>query len=356
VGLSFLFLHRELLVEKEKCTPQNIEFIFHDGEGPNAGGIFSKELGINTIPIYLDNWREIEPADDSWQWDTIFPDNTHEYGHCIARIGLLHMLAWNPSYIPYWVNTSDLDTELKNEYGEFVQYSLQQIKQRNIGVDLYLVELEANYAGHEIKNMSLTNDWIIQWIKWETALIKSIDQGAIIVIPLTPTEFRPDETLDNTNDTGKILLGDFVERMIQENVQFDAFGFNIASGLYDKVDEWRTVENVLKNWAAIDKEIFVWAMGYPADNSSIHSFNYPRDGGYSEEWQKEQYVNSLELFLNNTKVIGVSIDLYDYQEPGETNLIPWGLIGGERTQPETLDKRQSFDAVKQSWNAYCRFH
>jgi hypothetical protein len=122
------------------------------------------------------------------------------------------------------------------------------------------------------------------------------------------------------------------------------------------VDEWETVRNTLENWSTIDKEIFVWAMGYPADNSSIHSFNYPRERGYSEEWQKEQYVSSLDLFLNNTKVIGVSIDLYDFQESGVTNRIPWGLIGGERTQLGSLYKRESFDAVKQLWETFCQSH
>ncbi|MCX6751097.1 MAG: hypothetical protein NTZ83_06575, partial [Candidatus Pacearchaeota archaeon] len=78
--------------------------------------------------------------------------------------------------------------------------------------------------------------------------------------------------------------------------------------------------------------------------------NYPRKEGYSEEWQKEQYVNSLRILLENPKVIGVSIDLYDYQEADLGTPIHWGLIGGGRTKPETLFKRQSFDAVKEYWN------
>ena len=135
-------------------------------------------------------------------------------------------------------------------------------------------------------------------------MIKSLDPTAKIIIPLTPTEFRPNEPLDNTGDLGKLLVADFVGRMIEAGVQFDAFGFNIASGVCDRVDDAGALATVLNTWSTIDKEIFVWAMGYPADNNDNLPFNYPRTGGYSEEWQKETYVNSLQILLNNPKVIG----------------------------------------------------
>ena len=349
VVVLILLCYNYLLHENE--TPiMNAKFMLLDGEGPNAGGDFSKELGTNTIPIYLDQWFQFEPHENQWNWENAFPTNRVDYGHCLLRIGILHMLAWNPSDIPTWVKKSDLYGEFKEAYGEFVQEAVKQVEQRHISVDLYLVELEANYAGHEIKeNTNITNAEIIDWIKWEVNLIKGIDPHAKIVIPLTPTEFRPEESLDNTNDRGKILVADFVERMIQADVQFDAFGFNVASGVYDKVDDWAALQTVLDNWSNIDKEIFVWAMGYPADNNDNISFRNPRAGGYSEEWQKEQYVNSLKLLLENTKVIGVSIYLYDYQESGWLTPVHWGLVGGDRTKSETLFKRPSFDIVKEYW-------
>lgn len=354
VVVSILLCYNYLLRENE--TPiMNAKFMLLDGEGPNAGGDFSKELGTNTIPIYLDQWSQFEPHENQWNWENAFPTNRGDYSHCLLRIGILHVLAWNPSNIPTWVNKSDLYGEFKEAYGEFVQEAVKQVEQRHISVDLYLVELEANYAGHEIKeNTNITNAEIIDWIKWEVNLIKGIDPHAKIVIPLTPTEFRPEESLDNTNDRGKILVADFVERMIQADVQFDAFGFNVASGVYDKVDDWTALQTVLDNWSTIDKEIFVWAMGYPADNNDGISFRNPRAGGYSEEWQKEQYVNSLKLLIKNTKVIGVSIDLYDYQESGWLTPVHWGLVGGDRTKPETLFKRPSFDIVKEYWHSNYR--
>jgi hypothetical protein len=324
------------------------KFILHDAEGPN-GRAFSEELGVNTIPIYLEDWSEYEPIDNQWNWGNVFLGNVDEYGHCMLRIGILSTLAWNPNNIPAWVNKKDLDGEFKEEYGEFVQEAIRQVKQRNISVDIYLVELEANFGGHEIQE-NITNAWIIDWIKWEVGLIKNIDPDAKIVIPLTPTEFRPEETLDNTSDRGKILVADFVERMIQENVQFDAFGFNVASGTYDKVDNWETLQTALDVWSSIDKEIFVWALGYPANNDDNLPFHNPRAGGYSEEWQTEQYVNSLRILIENPKVIGVSIDLFDYQEPGLAVPYRWGLVGGDHTRPETLSKRPSFDAVKEYWH------
>jgi len=341
-----------VIVRQPSGSPMDAKFMLHDGEGPNAGGAFAKELGINTIPIYLDHaWPMAEPVDNGWDWDDKFPNNIDEYAHSMLRVGILHVLAWTPTDIPGWVNKDNLDGEFKGQYGEFVQEAIKQVKQRNISVDIYLVELEANYAGHEIEGNSwITNAWIIDWIKWEVELIKSIDPNAKIVIPLTPTEFRPEESLDNTDDRGKILVSDFVKRMIQANVQFDAFGFNIASGVYHKVDDWTTLQAVLDTWSTIDKEIFVWAMGYPANNDDNLPFQNPRAGGYSEEWQKEQYVNSLRILLNNPKVIGVSIDLFDYQEPGWAAPFRWGLVGGDRTKPETLFKRPSFDAVKEYWH------
>ena len=330
------------------------KFMLHDAEGPNVGGAFSEELGVTTIPIYLDHaWQRVEPADNQWNWDddiaNLFPSNMDEYGHCMLRIGAFSMLAWDSTDLPGWVNKDNLDDEFKEQYGEFVREAVKQVKQRGINVDIYLVELEANFAGHEIAGGNLTNAWIIDWIKWEVGLIKSINPTAKIVIPLTPTEFRPEESLDNTDDRGKILVADFVERMIQENVQFDAFGFNVASGAYDKVDNWETLQTTLDVWSSIDKEIFVWALGYPANNDDNLPFHNPRVGGYSEEWQTEQYVNSLRILIENPKVIGVSIDLFDYQEPGWAAPFHWGLVGGDWTKPETLFKRLSFDAVKAYW-------
>lgn len=354
ISISLIICFQYLL-HQNNFPIMNAQFIFHDGEGPNAGGEFAKELGINTIPIYLDNWSQFEPLHNQWNWEKAFPTNRDDYNHCLLRIGILHILAWNPSFVPEWVNKSDLDGEFREAYGGFVQEAVKQVKQRGISVDLYLVELEANYAGHEIKEKpGITNAWIIDWIKWEIDLIKEIDPHAKIVVPLTPTEFRPEESLDNTNDTGKILVADFVPRMIQANVQFEAFGFNIASGVYDKVDDWTTVQNVLDTWSTIDKEIFVWAMGYPSDNNESLPFHHPRVGGYSPEWQQEQYVRSLLLLLNTSKVIGISVDLYDFQEPGWAGPVHWGLVCGDRTNPGSLVKRPSFDAVKMCWQTYYR--
>jgi len=328
-----------------------------------VGGAFSKELGINTIPLYLDHaWQRVEPADNEWNWDGEFPANISNYGHLalskydhvVVRLGVIGLLAWNPTEIPGWVDRDNLDGSFKEAYGDYVKEAVRQVKQRNIAVDVYLVELESNFAGHEIAE-GITNAWIIDWIKWEADMIKSIDPSAKIVIPLTPTEFRPEEPLDNIGDHGKILVSDFVERMIQADVQFDAFGFNVASGAYDKVDNWPDLQKVLDKWAStIDKEIFVWAMGYPANNDDHLPFNNPRTGGYSEDWQEEQYVNSLKLLLENPKVIGVSIDLFDYQEPGLATPFHWGLVGGDVAQPETLFKRPSFDAVKECWENFAR--
>jgi hypothetical protein len=348
-GAWTLIENRDSLTESGAWM--NAEFMLHDAEGPN-GGEFSKEFGVNTIPIYLDHrWPDVEPVDNGWDWNNEFPANRDEYAHCLLRIGILHLLAWTPTAIPSWVNKDNLDGSFKEEYGDFVRESIGQVKQRNISVDVYLVELEANFAGHEIAgNDWITNAWIINWIKWEVELIKSVDPDAKIVIPLTPTEFRPRESLDNTGDRGKILVADFVNRMIQENVQFDAFGFNVASGVHDKVDNWGDAQAVLSAWSTIDKKIFVWAMGYPANNDDNLFFNYPLEGGYSEEWQEEQYVNSLRMLLENPKVIGVSVDLYDFQEPGSAAAFHWGLVGGDWANPETLFKRPSFDAVKEYWH------
>jgi hypothetical protein len=337
-------------------TVENASFMFHDGEGPNAGGEFARELGVNTIPIYLDHgWSMVEPADNVWNWSDVIPGNMGEYGHSMLRIGALHILSWNPTAIPAWVDKDNLDGVFKEEYGDYVRHVVEYVVENNIPIDIYLVELEANYAGHEISgNDWITNAWIIDWIKWEVGIIKSIDPTAKIVIPLTSTEFRPEESLDNTGDRGKILVSDFVERMIQENVQFDAFGFNVASGAYSKVDDWTVLQSALDNWSSIDKEIFVWSLGYPANNDDNLPFNNPRADGYSEEWQREQYVNSLRILIENPKVIGASIGLYDYQEAGWAAPFHWGLVAGDRATPENLSKRTSFDAVKDYWHENCR--
>lgn len=143
-----------------------------------------------------------------------------------------------------------------------------------------------------------------------------------------------------------------MQRMIQANVSFEAFGFGVSSGLYHKIDDTSTLETVLTGWSTIEKDIFVWALGYPADNVDNLPFERPRAEGYSQEWQKEQYVDSLRIFLNNPKVIGVSINLYDFREPFWPTPIHWGLISGESSS-STHSKRISFDAVKDYWHNNC---
>jgi hypothetical protein len=95
-------------------------------------------------------------------------------------------------------------------------------------------------------------------------------------------DLRAKESLDNTEEHGKILVADFVERMIEADVKFDAFGFNVPSGLYDKIDDRRELKTALDKWPVFDKEIFVWSMGFPADNIDNLKFDYPRAGGYSK--------------------------------------------------------------------------
>jgi hypothetical protein len=120
-------------------------------------------------------------------------------------------------------------------------------------------------------------------------------------------------------------------------------------------DGWTVVQTVLDDFcASFDKEAYLWAFGYPADNSDNLPFVYPRAGGYSEEWQKEQYVATLGMLLDNPKVIGASIDLFDYQESGWASPFHWGLVQGDRAHPETCVKRPAFDAVKEYWEEHRR--
>jgi len=68
----------------------------------------------------------------------------------------------------------------------------------------------------------------------------------------------------------------------------------------------------------------------------------------------KKYVNTLAMLLDNNKVIGASLDLFDYQESGWASPFHWGLVKGDRAQPETCTKRPSFDAVKQYWQQHHR--
>jgi len=349
VSLPILFsCGRQLSVNREPYLSAN--FMLYDSEGPNMGGAYALELGINTLPIYFDDWAAIETTEGTFNWAPAIPDDTSRYKHCLARLGILHVLAWNsPDNIPIFADRNDLDGTFKIKYERFIRNAVGELKARRIPVDAYIVEQEANFAGHELASGNRTNQWIIDWIKWEAALIKGLDPGARIILPFVPTEFHPNETLDNTGDLGKILVSDFMARLISSEVQFNAMSFSIASGAYDKVDDWTVLNATLEAWCArFDKEVYVWALGYPADNADHLFFNYPRAGGYSEEWQKEQYVNSLKLLLDNPKVIGVSIDLFDYQESGLAAPFHFGLVSGTSTGA-THTKRPAFDAVKEYW-------
>jgi hypothetical protein len=58
--------------------------------------------------------------------------------------------------------------------------------------------------------------------------------------------------------------------------------------------------------------------------------------------------------LNTPGVLGVGIDLFDYQEGFWTAPVLWGLVGGNRQDPSSLTKRASFNAVRDIWNENCR--
>jgi hypothetical protein len=334
---------------------QEAEFMLHDAEGPGVSGDLGRELGINTIPVYLDVWSQQEAVDDQFYWANSFAGNIADYGHCIVRIGILHVLAWNPpEAIPDWLGTNDpTESEFQDEYAEYVQAAVGHVVALGIEPDLYLVELEGNYAGHELPTGNMSNSWIIDWINWEVGLIRAVDPDARICLPLTASDLMPGEVSSSPTDLEKLNATDFIDDAIAAGVQFDAIAFGAACGVYQDIADSSVLGTYLDEWRTRGKEVFLWILGYPADNAD-DLFRYPRAGGYSQTWQSEQYVETLTMLLDDTNVLGVQIGLFDYQEGGAPAPYHWGLVTGTSLSADPHTKRPAFEAVREYWHANYR--
>ena len=118
----------------------------------------------------------------------------------------------------------------------------------------------------------------------------------------------PGEVPASPTENDKLYATDFIDQAVLAGLDFQAIGFNIASGVYHQVDD-----------------------------SSVLS-------AYLAEW------NSLAILLDDPNVLGVSIGLYDYQESGRPSPFHWGLVVGTSQSTGEHTKRPAFDAVSAYWH------
>ena len=334
-------------------APQmHASFMLHDGRGPSEDPL-AHELGFNTEFIYLDHWAYFEPRDDEWHWEPAATSGSEGIDHVVARIGIMHVLAWNPrSRIPDWVDTEDLDGPIRTEFGEFVTEAVKHLSSSSSPPDLYLVELESNAAAIELGK---TNTWLIDWIKWEAELIKASDPNARVGVALANADMVPNQYVgDETEDDIYMSTTAFIRRMVAAGVDFDVIAFSASSGVYNKLDSWTDLATYTNSLLVFGKQLYVYMLAYPAGRNDGAELYYPREGGYSEAWQSEQYVESLRFLLETEQVIGAAFPLYDYYEPPLMTPYEWGLVAGEESDRESLTRRKSFDAVKEFWHANFR--
>jgi hypothetical protein len=337
----------------QDVQPQmNASFMLHDARGPSEDA-YARELGVNTEFIYLDHWAYFEPRDDEWDWEWAATSGSEGIDHLIARIGIMHVLAWNlRSRLPDWVDTKDLDGQIRTEFGEFVTEAVKYLSSSSSPPSLYFVELESNAAAIELGK---TNTWLIDWIKWEVELIKAADPDAKVGVALANADMVPNQYVgDETEDDIYMSTTAFIRRMVAAEVDFDVIAFSVSSGVYNKLDSWTDLAAYTNSLLEFDKQLYVYLLAYPAGQSEAATLYYPREGGYSEEWQSEQYVESLRFLLQTEQVIGAAFPMYDYYEPPLNTPYEWGLVSGEQENRDSLVKRRSFDAVKEFWHANYR--
>ena len=308
------------------------------------------ELGLNTIHFspYL-NWAQLEPQKGEFNWFYEYPEGFHN----TADLGLsLPNFEDDSKTFPEWTEPDDIDGKFKQDYEEFVKAFVSHY---NGTVDVYRLGSEVNTGSWSGAAQGKSYDWAVDWLKWQCSLIKEIDPDAKISIDLAPElllvrEGNPQE-LDSTGLLPKPMWEmDFIQKLIDNEVEFDIIGIELHPGLYCNLQD--IIEYLIN--LPFDKPIYIWetviaSADTPllAEESSVRGC-HPA-GGFTEEYQKNQILGLFDIAIENPRIIGIEyfsfVDDPQNRWSSDERFLFGGLLRGDGTPKPT------YHAVTEYWHS-----
>jgi hypothetical protein len=334
-----------------------VPFMFHvfdPGHGETLGDDFAKELKdelnenmVWTAPPYF--WADIEPSDNQFNWDELddFVDS-HRDKYRVINMGPEFMSDDEGNIfiggdVPDWIENRYSNAQLKEQYGELVREIVSRYKN---DIDMWWIGLEVNLGGD-----GLSWETWKSWLRWQTGLIRECDPDGKIAISFGSwTAYHEKEIPPNA-----IHEIDGAEELINEGVDFDIIAIEYHYGTLQK-GNINNLRQSLVDLASVGKEIFIWEVFYPGGTDSSCQDNwdweYPPEGGYTEEWQAEQLYETVKMAYEIPQVVGINI--LHFQEITYSDIGPddweagWrcyaGLVGADGTPKE------AYFRLKNYWN------
>ncbi len=300
-----------------------------------------------TAPPYF--WSEIEPIDNQFDWTELdgFIDGNSDK-HRVVNLGPEFMATGDGDFyisgeLPGWIDNSYLDPELKNQYGELLEAIVERYKD---DVDMWWIGLEVNLGGDGMS----WEEWK-DWLEWQTGLMRSVDPDARIAISFGSwTDYFEPMPPNAIHEIDGAL------ELAAEGTEFDVIAIEYHYGTLQAGDT-SDLGAALEDLKSVGKDIFIWEVFYPGGTDPTYqdcwSWVEEPDCGYTEEWQAEQWVETLEMAYQDPLIVGINVlhlqDItYALIDPADWEA-GWrchaGLVRADGTP------RQAYHDVKAYWES-----
>jgi len=323
------------------------------------------DLGFNNVEYYpWWMWTGIETADNQWQFEAGIDDGQFtapDFFYANHPKVRFHTFWVGPQFhqpgmVPDWINYHD-DVEFRTQFSELITATFELNPSGHF--TLYEIGVEINdwsaWDGKGAWDISDQEwDWAIDFLKYESELIRSLDPNARISI-----DFDIITYFDNCE---ACVLENWIERAIEAGVDFDVLGFEFHPGANG--GEPATVEELKAFLESLDKygkdyyfwELTVRSWGELEKELHLGEWVLPPVDEYTEEYQKELYLEFMQYFIENPRIIGnrfvVFKDAAVASDPVYSELIGQtsGLLRGD------LTPKPAYYTLKDYWQSLLTSH
>lgn len=321
------------------------------------------DLGTNNwefMPWW--GWHRFEPVDDQWDffsytdlwnftdrfyWESFFPNvrfNTFWLGPQFDTDRLYQA--------PDWLNFRN-DEEFRAEFTEYITEAFNLNPSKHF--DLYEIGIEINdwptweKGAWEINEAEW--DWAIDFLKFESDLVRSLDPNAKISI---------DFDIVRLFDCDACYVENWIERVIAADVDFDVIGLELhpqsVAGEPATIEEFDAFLKTLKKFG---KDFYIWEFGIrshgdPIQELVLGELQYPNIEEYTEENQRDLFLEFIKYFIEDPDFLGIRYITYrdglfgDRRGDNKDALIFYdtaGLLREDRTP------KPAYYAIKEYWES-----
>lgn len=324
-------------------------------------------LGFNNVEYYpWWMWLFVEPEDNQWDFmgatnapqdatviddgqftdrDSYFNDFP-QYRFDTFWVGPQFNCSF---FVPSWIDYENMD-EFKKQFAEYITEAFRLHPDGHF--DLYELTLEINDTPAWDKGAWDINDkeWqqAIEFIKWEAELIRSLDPHAKISIDFDPIVYFDDIPASH--------MTNWIVKIMEAGIAFDVIGLEIHPASFtNNPNNAEELEAFLDSLDIYGKEYYIWEYGVRSEGTPPIP-EVPTDWQapveeYSEEFQKELYIDTFKVFIENPAVIGVRYLVYkDPALVSDSEYETWRKTGmGILREDRTL--KPSYDALRDYWQS-----